>query len=730
MAEGNRSRRAAQASSAFTFTLRDDGIGIIGIDVPGEKQNTLKPEFGPQFEAVLEQVRAQPGLKGLVLYSTKPGRFVAGADVGLFDTLRSAADAAEASRGCQRLFRAIEALPVPAVAAIDGVCLGGGLELALACRARICADSPSTRLGLPEVMLGLLPGAGGTQRLPRLIGIAAALDLMLTGKALRPARARRIGLVDAVVPPGILLDAAARHALALAQNKTAVWRTERRPAALRAAAQSWALERNALGRRLLFRQARMQTRAKTLGNYPAPERIIDVVETGWRRGIEAGYAAEAQAFGELAMSAVSRQCRGLFLAQNALKKARFVDGAPTETRRPQRVGVLGGGLMGSGIALVSASNAGHTVRLKDRDARGLGYGHAYLQKFYDKRVRRGAITAADAAAERARVTLTDDYSGFGQLDIVVEAVFEDLALKQRMLRDVEAHARSDTIFASNTSSIPIADIARAAKRPQNVIGLHYFSPVEKMPLLEIIATEQTSPDVVAACVAFGQAQGKTVIVVRDGPGFYTTRILAPYLNEATRILAEGVEPKAVDRALTQYGYPIGPVSLLDEVGIDVGTKVAPILAAAFGERMLPPPQSGAMIEAGFLGRKSGRGFYVYDGKGAGKRAVNPGLRRLGIAGGKTLPAQEIAERCTLAMANEAVFCLQDGVLFAPMHGDIGAVFGLGFPPFRGGPFRYLDAMGIDQAVARLQQLSERYGPRFAPAPLLVDMARGQRRFHP
>lgn len=719
-----KSAATATPASAFGFSLRPDGVGVIDVNVPGDAQNTLKAEFGEQFDAAIAEAKTAQGLKGLVIRSTKPGSFIAGADIHMFDRATSAEEVEGLSLSCHKAFQQLEDFKVPVVAAIDGACLGGGLELALACHARIASDGRSTVLGLPEMMLGLLPAGGGTQRLPRLIGIAASLDLLLTGKQLRPSQALKLGVVDEVVPAGVLLEAAVRRAL---KGKA----RPQRKKPLQARAMSAALEENAVGRKLLFQQARKQARAKTLGNYPAPERILDVVEIGFASGLKAGYAAEAKAFGELAMTEVSKQCRNIFFAQNALKKESFVEDKDVRPREIARVGVLGAGLMGSGIALVSANKAKLDVRLKDRDAKGLSYGYAYLRKFYDKRVSRRAMNASEAAAELSRVTGTTDYSGFGQLDIVVEAVFEDLKLKHQMLKDVEAHGRADTIFASNTSSIPIGDIAKAAKRPQNVIGLHYFSPVEKMPLLEIIATPKTAPEVIAASVEFGKAQGKTVIVVRDGPGFYTTRILAPYLNEATRILAEGVDPQAVDKALTRYGYPIGPVALLDEVGIDVGTKVAPVLEAAFGERMASPAQSGAMIKAGFLGRKTGKGFYLYEGQKKGSKPVNPELGKLlGVKSGKKIEAIEIAERCTYALINEAAFCLQEGILFEPMHGDIGAIFGLGFPPFRGGPFRFLDSVGIDRAVARLEQLAAQYGPRFEPAPILREMAKKGKKFYP
>ncbi|MDR3418930.1 MAG: fatty acid oxidation complex subunit alpha FadJ [Nevskia sp.] len=741
MAKTSNARKTATvdaATSAFTFTVRDDGIGVVEIDVPGDAQNTLKREFGEQFDAVLDEARAHARLKGLVIRSAKAGSFVAGADIGLFDRAQSAAEVEELSHRCQQAFRQLEEFPVPVVAAIDGACLGGGLELALACHGRVCTNAKPTVLGLPEVMLGLLPAAGGTQRLPRLIGIARSLDLLLTGKQLRPAQALKLGVVDEVVAPGVLLEAAVRRIADMVATHGRGTRLQERLQHARGGVQpardealGLVLEDNPFGRRVLFQQARKQTRGKTRGNYPAPERIIEVVETGFAKGIEAGYAAEAKAFGELAMTGVSRQCRNIFFAQNALKKETFVGGKNVKPRSIERVAVLGAGLMGSGIALVTANKAGLPVRLKDRDDKGLAGGYAYLRKFYGKRVQRRAMSRAEAEAELSRVTGGADYSGFAHCDLVVEAVFEDLKLKHRMLHDVESHCRADTIFASNTSSIPIADIAKAAKRPENVIGLHYFSPVEKMPLLEIIATPQTAPEVIAACAAFGKAQGKTVIVVRDGPGFYTTRILAPYLNEATRILAEGVDPHAVDDALMDFGYPVGPITLLDEVGIDVGTKVAPVLAAAFGERMTPPQASAAMIEAGFLGRKAGKGFYLYDAAKKGGKPVNAGLHRLlGVKLGRKMEAAEIAGRCAWMMINEAAHCMQDGILFEPMHGDVGAIFGLGFPPFRGGPFRYVDSIGAAAAVEQLEQLAAVHGPRFAPAPILREMARDGSRFYP
>ncbi|MBS64031.1 fatty acid oxidation complex subunit alpha FadJ [Salinisphaera sp.] len=745
------SKTATQESSTaaeelFELEQRDDGILILRFAVPGARQNTINADFAAAFDRVLELIEHNTEVIGVVLISAKPGSFMAGADIGLFDHGYLASEFEALSKRGQAGYRRLSKLHVPVVAAIDGSCLGGGLEMALACDVRIAADSEATVLGLPEVMLGLLPAAGGTQRLPRLVGIATALDLMLTGRKLRPAQARRIGLIDTVVAPEALLAEAIRQARIAGKRSTTAATSPLRRARARLGAgvtglSQAALEDNPAGRRLLFDQARKTLRAKTHGHYPAPERIIDVVATGYARGMQAGYGAEAQAFGELATGPVSKALRHVYHATEALKKATFV-ARNVKPREVRQVGVLGAGLMGAGIATVTVDKAGLPVRLKDVSAQGLARGMDHVRAVYDKRVAKKAMTRAAADRCLNQVTATTDYSGMGAADIVVEAVFEDLELKQAMLADIEAAAdaqgNADCIFATNTSSLPIAQIAAQAKRPENVIGLHYFSPVEKMPLLEIIATDKTSKKTIATAVAFGKAQGKTVIVVRDGPGFYTTRVLSPYLNEAARLLAEGASVGAVDEALVDYGFPVGPLALLDEVGVDVGVKVGPILEAAFGERMTPPAASARMIEAGYLGRKSGKGFYDYTAnkKKGGKRPINAELATLlrdERAQGRTPSAAEIAERCTLLFVNEAAHCLSEHIIDDPMQGDIGAIFGLGFLPFAGGPFRYVDTLGIDYVVDRLQALAERHGPRFDPAPVLVTMAKASgdshRRFY-
>ncbi|WP_421620940.1 fatty acid oxidation complex subunit alpha FadJ [Alkalilimnicola ehrlichii] len=699
-----------EQETAFHLALGDDGIAVITVDVPGERMNVLKGEMVREANALLDTLDEQPALRGVIFTSGKADNFIAGADVHMLAACETAEAARELAHAGQRLFDRLEAFPKPVVAAIHGTCLGGGLELALACHGRVATDHPATRLGLPEVQLGLLPGSGGTQRLPDRVGLPLALDLMLTGRQLRARQARKRGLVDDLVAPPILLDAARKRIDELAEPRR---HRPKRPLTTRL------LENNPLGRRLVYRQSERTVQAKTHGNYPAPPRIIDAVRAGRERGRQAGLETERRHFGELAMTPEARALMALYFATTALKKDSGTD-AGVEPRPVRRVGVLGAGLMGAGIAYVTSAKAGTPVRLKDIALEGLNNGMRHIDGEIRARHKRGALTDFEATRQRTRVTPTLDYRGFGALDVVIEAVFEDLDLKHRMLADVEAHGPEHVIFASNTSSLPISEIAAGAHRPERVIGMHYFSPVEKMPLLEVIATDRTDPEVIATTVALGRAQGKTVIVVRDGAGFYVNRILAPYLNEACRLLQEGVAIDHIDRTLVRFGFPVGPFALLDEVGLDVSEKVAPILHRAFGERMTPVDVGGRMLADGRKGRKSGKGFYRYDRKrGKGGRPVDEGVYRLlGVAPGRDMAPEAIIDRTVLPMINEAVRCRDEGIIRCERDGDIGAVFGIGFPPFRGGPFHYLRQQGAAGVTERLQALAAEHGPRFAPAPPL------------
>jgi len=700
--------------SAFTLQMRDDHVGVITIDVPDEKMNTLKAEFAAQIAAIIAQARKNPQLLGLVLISGKPDNFVAGADISMIDRCRNAHEAEALARQGQEVMAAIAALPFPVVAAIHGACLGGGLELALACNTRICSLDDKTRIGLPEVQLGLLPGSGGTQRLPRLIGVQKALPLILTGKNLRAKQAKKLGIVDDAVPQAILLDTA------IAQVKKGKFR--RAPLPLRDR-----LLQGPVARQALFALVRRETDRKTQGNYPAAQRIIEVVRIGLEQNSQAGYAAEARAFGELAMTPESAALRSLFFASTALKKE---NGTRAEPRLIQRVGVLGGGLMGGGIASVSAINAGLPVRIKDISLQGINHALQTSWALLGKKVKRRQLSPAQRQQQMARISGGTDYQGFAHRDMVIEAVFEDLALKRQMVADVEAHCQPDTIFASNTSSLPIAEIAATAQRPQNIIGLHYFSPVEKMPLVEVIPHATTSPETLASTVTLARKQGKTPIVVADKPGFYVNRILTPYINEAMRCVVEGEPIDHIDRALVKFGFPVGPVQLLDEVGIDVGSKISPGLQQAYGERFAAPSALDAVIQDGRKGRKNGKGFYLYGSSRFARKKVDPAvyslLKRKPV---KTQSGAQIAERCVLMMLNEAVRCLDEQVIRSPRDGDIGAVFGIGFPPFLGGPFHYIDRLGAAEIASRLTRLEQQYGDRFAPCEALLRAAEQQTKFY-
>lgn len=701
--------------SAFTLDKREDGIAILTMDVPGESMNTLKADFGEEISTILDQIESDKEIKGVVVSSGKQDSFVAGADVSMLAACESEEDAETLSTQGQLLFARMGKINKTFVAAIHGPALGGGLELALACDYRVCSDSEKTQVGLPEVQLGLLPGSTGTQKLPALIGVQQAMKMMLTGAPVRAKQAKKYGIVDESVPESILMDVAIKMAGKPPKTRN-----------LKKSMMNSLLENTSIGRGILFKKAREQTLAKTQGNYPAPIYIIDCIEAGLDDP-KKGYAKEAELFGKLVMTPESKQLREIFFATTEMKKESGVEGV--KPAKVKSIGVLGGGLMGGGIAFVSATKAKVPVRIKDINESGIVGALKYSYDILNKKVKKRFMLASQMQQQMSRITGCVDYSGYKSLDMVIEAVFEDLSLKQNMVSEIEKQCNSKTIFASNTSSIPIADIAAKAKRPKNVVGLHYFSPVDKMPLVEVIPHEGTSEQTISTTVDFAKRQGKTPIVVKDGAGFYVNRILAPYMSEAGFMAMEGQPIDSIDKALVKFGFPVGAFKLLDEVGIDVGTKITPILMAQFGERFASPDGFKKLLENDRKGKKNGSGFYDYSGKNSGKAVDDSIYTLLGVAPQSKYTDSTIVERCLLLMLNEAAMCLEEGVIRNARDGDIGAIFGIGFPPFKGGPFRYMDELGIEHLVSRLEHYASSYSDKYKPAEILLKMREENHTFY-
>lgn len=721
---------SVRPASIVKIETRPDGVAVLTIDDPAETYNTITPAFSGELSAALEVALADHKVSSIVVRSGKKESFIVGANIDFVRSIRFAQDAEEASREAAKRFGRLGSGSKPVVAYVHGPALGGGFELSLACTASIATDDPKTVLGLPEVKLGLVPAANGLFRVAQRAGLRVALDLGMTGRSIPASKALRLGLVDEVVPAAVGLEAACALARRLAKDpKLAGELAKKRVRVSGHRASRAFLERNPIGRAALFNRVRKETRKETRGHFPAAERIIDLVAHFGAHGFHAAAELEPRFFGDLVVSETAHRLIELFFAQTALKRDSGLE--PNEKAVPfqvERIGVLGVGLMGAGIAVVSAQ-AGLSVRMKDTDDAAVGRGLKYVRDVLDARARRGSITSLERDKIFAKVSGAIDYTGFRNADVIVEAVYEDLELKHAVIKDVEKLVRDTCVIASNTSSIPIARIAEASSRPEMVVGMHYFSPVQKMPLLEVVRTKLSDARAIATAVALGKRQGKTVIVVRDGAAFYTTRILVPYLNEAARLLTEGCAIEAVDEAMVDWGFPLGPFQLMDEVGIDVGAHVGAITHAAFGERMRPPEAFAALHADHRKGKKNARGFYLH-GRGAPKKKTvdQTVYAVLGIAPNpKAAGSDDISLRCGLAMVNEAFRAFGDGIVRSARDGDVGAIFGVGFPSFRGGPFRYVDVLGPVEVLRRMRSLEQRFGARFEPAPLLVEMARSGKR---
>jgi 3-hydroxyacyl-CoA dehydrogenase/enoyl-CoA hydratase/3-hydroxybutyryl-CoA epimerase len=688
----------------------EDGIAWVVFDLPGEKVNKLSRAVMTELLAILAELETRSGIRGAVFASGKDGVFLAGADVYEIREVHTAEEAEAAALAGQNVMDRIESLPFPTVAAISGICLGGGTEVALACKGRLGTDHPRFEIGLPEVNLGILPAWGGTTRLPRLVGLSAALDLMLTGRGVDARKAEAIGLIDRAVPHGQLRQ----QSLALLAELSAGKRPRRRG---RRTGERL-LEGNPVGRAILFSQARKRILDRTSGRYPAPLAILEVVKKG-RSSKTRSLALEREKVKELLPGEISKNLVRIFFMTERVKKERGVESA-VEPLPIARTALLGAGTMGGGIARLLASRD-LPVRLKDVSPEALAAGLRAARRLFEESRKRRRTSVWELETRMALIAPTLDWSGFGRVDAVFEAIVEDMEIKKKVLRELEEQIAKECLVATNTSTLSVTEMQSALAHPSRMAGFHFFNPVDRMPLVEVIRGRLTSDRTVATLFAFAKKLGKTPVVVNDGPGFLVNRILGPYLNEATFLLLECGDVEAVDRAFLHFGMPMGPLRLLDEVGLDVAVKAGAVLARAFGDRVEPSGVLPLLVASGRLGKKSGRGFYLYrSGKEVADKEVSSQIQ----AARAPLDEGEAIERALSLMVAEAARCLDESIVASAEDLDLAMIFGTGFPPFRGGLLRWAERHGLERIATDLEKWRARKGIRFAPPPSLLARVGG------
>jgi 3-hydroxyacyl-CoA dehydrogenase/enoyl-CoA hydratase/3-hydroxybutyryl-CoA epimerase/3-hydroxyacyl-CoA dehydrogenase/enoyl-CoA hydratase/3-hydroxybutyryl-CoA epimerase/enoyl-CoA isomerase len=704
---------AKPAEAAFRLDVRDGGIGVLSFDTPGSRANTLGQPILVELEQVLGRLSSRSDLRGLVLVSGKPGMFIAGADLRELGTARPepAQIRASVNRGLE-VFARIEGLPYPTAAAIDGACMGGGLELALAFDYRLAGTHLKTEIGLPEVKVGLIPGWGGTQRLTRLLGPSQAAELICAGEAVGSQRARDLGIVFDAVPSDRLLEEAIR--LLEWSRQAGDWqqarRRKRQPVGLSEDQMSFAA---AVARALVL--------AKTKGQLPAPVAALDAIFKGCNLPLDEGLKVETELFVPLVGSPISRNLIAVFFMTQRLQKDPGVADAAVKTRPVEQVGVIGGGIMGAGIAGAHIRR-GLPAAMVDVSPQALGKGVAAITKVLMSRVEIGRMKPEEVAGALGRLSTSTSRAVLGDRDLVVEAIVEDEAAKTHLFQELQPLLKPGAILASNTSTISITRMARAVATPERFAGWHFFNPVDRMQLVEVIRGERTNDETVATLVALAKRIGKSPIVVRDCPGFLVNRILFPYLNESLVLLEEGANPRALDRAATDFGMPMGPVTLNDLVGLDTSLYAGRVINTAFADRASTTRILDDLVAAGRLGQKSGAGFYSYarGSRGTDDPALETILQRH-RKGPKEFSAEQLTQRLFLPMLVEASRVLEEGIVRDPADVDMGLILGIGFPPWRGGILRWAEELGLKNVLVMLGQY-EALGPRFRPTEQMRKLA--------
>jgi 3-hydroxyacyl-CoA dehydrogenase/enoyl-CoA hydratase/3-hydroxybutyryl-CoA epimerase len=696
-------------------------IAYLVFDYPNEKFNKLSTPVMQSLDQAADWMRDNASsIDACIVSSAKDGIFIVGADIDEIIVITDAKVGEQAAAQGQGIFTKIEKLPFPVICLIDGVSMGGGTELALACHYRLATDSPKTKIALPEVMLGIIPGFGGTQRMPRLIGLQRALPLILSGKTLDAVRAYKTGLVDKVIPSSFPEKYAEEFVQEILAGKKAKYVERRKVKGL------FNIFLETLGKGIIYSQARKSVLKETKGHYPAPLKALQSVREGFSKPLEAGLKIEAQYLGEMVATPISKNLIRIFRLTEDIKKNNGVQDKNIKTPSIAHAGVLGAGVMGGGIAYLFSNN-NIEVRLKDINHQAIGLGLDSAKKIYDRLVKRRRMTRQEFNRKMSLISGTLDYQGFGRCDVVVEAVVENMELKKKVIGEIAPFLHDECILSSNTSSLSITEMAAAYKEPEKFVGMHFFNPVHRMPLVEIIRGKQTSDHTVAAIYAFSKKLGKTPIVVKDGPGFLVNRLLMPYLNEAGFLLEEGIRVETLDQAMLDFGMPMGPCLLLDEVGIDVAYKVGKIFENAFGSRVQGSHAVEKLVSDKRLGKKGKLGFYIHGDK---KAIVDEKVYSLiQPQGSSQATKEEMVERMTYAMINEAAMCLAEGIAGRVDDIEIGMIFGTGFPPFRGGLMRYADSEGIAKIVDRLDALSQKHGVRFKPCDYLLQMKKSGKKFY-